>query len=43
MLKSAHSQSNVILTELKTLEWDILNPARIIILENKKEGRASNI
>ena len=30
-------------TELKTLEWDILNPDRIINLEIKTERRTSNI
>ena len=29
--------------ELKTLEWDILNPDRIINLEIKKERRTSKI
>ena len=29
--------------ELKTLEWDILNPDRIINLEIKNERRTSNI
>ena len=29
--------------ELKTLEWDILNPDRIINLEIKNEMRTSNI
>ena len=31
------------LSELKTLEWDILNPDRIINLEIKNERRTSNI
>ena len=30
-------------SELKTLEWDILNPDRIINLEIKNERRTSNI
>ena len=30
-------------TELKTLEWDILNPDRIINLEIKNERRTTNI
>ena len=30
-------------TELKTLEWDILHPDRIINLEIKNERRTSNI
>ena len=30
-------------TELKTLEWDILNPDRIVNLEIKNERRTSNI
>ena len=29
--------------ELKTLEWDILNPDRIINLEIKNDRRTSNI
>ena len=29
--------------ELKTFEWDILNPDRIINLEIKNERRTSNI
>ena len=29
-------------SELKTLEWDILNPDRIINLEIKNERRTSN-
>ena len=32
-----------IYSELKTLEWDILNPDRIINLEIKNERRTSNI
>ena len=32
-----------IYSELKTLEWDILNPDRIINLEIKNEWRTSNI
>ena len=31
------------LSELKTLEWDILNPDRIINLEIKNKWRTSNI
>ena len=31
------------LPELKTFEWDILNPDRIINLEIKNERRTSNI
>ena len=31
------------LSELKTLDWDILNPDRIINLEIKNERRTSNI
>ena len=34
---------DVICSELKTLEWDILNPDRIINLEIKNERRTSNI
>jgi len=30
-------------SELKTLEWDILNPDRIINLEIKNERRTCNI
>jgi len=33
----------VIPPELKTFEWDILNPDRIINLEIKNERRTSNI
>ena len=35
--------SKVFSSELKTLEWDILNPDRIINLEIKNERRTSNI
>ena len=34
---------HIVHTELKTLEWDILNPDRIINLEIKNERRTSNI
>ena len=36
-------RNKVLYTELKTLEWDILNPDRIINLEIKNEWRTSNI
>ena len=35
--------SIIMILELKTLEWDILNPDRIINLEIKNERRTSNI
>ena len=41
--KNIKNMDILFIPELKTLEWDILNPDRIINLEIKNERRTSNI